>query len=205
MSANLGTKKVDWSKYGLVYSAMHKNFSTSGATIICVRKDLIDPDTVMPITPRIANWSSFYNSPNKIYNVPNIWTIYLFQLTCEYMLQKGGLDYFEKRAKTRSDKFYDYIDNSDGYYRTFVSDWDFRSRMNICFTIKDDDKTLIDRFINTAEKEHGWLDVRGHPMSTKVNYGADTNSIRVTIYSPQKDSAIEKVLNFMDDFKKNNP
>jgi len=95
MSANLGTKAIDWSKYGVVYAAMHKNFSTSGATIMCIRKSLIDADTVMPFTPRVTNWSSFYNSPQKIYNVPTIWTIWLFQLTCEHMLAKGGLSYFD--------------------------------------------------------------------------------------------------------------
>ena len=77
--------------------------------------------------------------------------------------------------------------------------------MNICFTIKDDDKTLIDRFINNAEDELGWLDVRGHPMSTQTNYDADTNSIRVTIYNPQKDGAIDQVLSFMDSFRSSNP
>ena len=205
MSANLGTRRVDWSRYGVVYAAMHKNFSTSGATIVCIRKDLIDPDTVMPATPSIANWSSFYKSPNKIYNVPTIWTIWLFQLTCEYMMAKGGLDYYERRAKARAERFYDLIDNSDGYYKTFVQNEQFRSRMNICFTIKDDDKTLIERFITNAENELGWLDVRGHPMSTKTNYDSDTNSIRVTIYNPQKSCAIEKVLNFMDSFRTNNP
>ena len=63
MSANLGSKPIDWSKYGVVYAAMHKNFSTSGATIVCIRKNLIKPETVMPITPRVANWNSFFTSP----------------------------------------------------------------------------------------------------------------------------------------------
>ena len=67
--------------------------------------------------------------------------------------------------------------------------------MNICFTIKDNDKALIDKFINAAEsEEHGWLDVRGHPMSTKTNYDDNTNSIRVTIYNPQREEAIDKGL-----------
>ena len=63
--------------------------------------------------------------------------------------------------------------------------------MNICFTIKNDDKTLIDKFINTAEsEEHGWLDVRGHPMSTKTDYDSDTNSIRAAIANQQAQKPI---------------
>lgn len=58
------------------------------------------------------------------------------------MLERGGIDYFDERAKRRSRMFYDYIDNSDGYYSTFVTDENFRSRMNVPFKIKDSDKTL---------------------------------------------------------------
>ena len=183
MSANIGTKRVDWSKYGVVYGTMHKNLGTVGATIVIVRKDLIKEETVMSHVPRMANWSSFYNSANKIYNVPTIWSIWMHQLTTEYMLEKGGIDYFEERANRRSKMFYDYIDNSDGYYSTFVKDESFRSRMNVCFRIKNDDKVLTDKFISEAEKL-GWIDIRGHPMTTKNFDDFSSNSLRVTMYSP---------------------
>jgi len=151
----------------------------------------------MPCTPRMADWNSFYTSPNKIYNVPCAMAVWLVNLTCEHMLQKGGLDYFDARASKRSQMFYDYIDNSD-YYHTFVTDPKFRSRMNINFTIsKDDDGVLVNKFIKEAE-DLGWLDVRGHPMSTKRNYDTNCNSIRVTMYNPQRDDVLDTVLKFMD-------
>ena len=159
----------------------------------------------MPDAPRMATWHSFYTAPHKIYNVPTIWSIWIFQLTCEYYLEQGGLDYFVPRAKERAARFYDLIDSSDGYYSTFVEDDNFRSNMNICFTIKDEDKTLIDKFIASAENEFDWQDIRNHPMNYKTNWAPNTNSIRVTVYNPQKDCAIEKVLNFMDSFRTNNP
>jgi len=102
MSANLGSKRIDWDRYGVIYATMHKNFGTSGATIVCIRKDLIEEKNVMPVAPRMANWHSFYTAPNKVYNVPTIWSIWMFQLTCEYYLEMGGLNYFEPRAKARA-------------------------------------------------------------------------------------------------------
>ena len=54
-SANLGSKPVDVSKYGVLYAAAHKNFSTSGACYTIIRKDLITED-VLPGTPTMCNW-----------------------------------------------------------------------------------------------------------------------------------------------------
>lgn len=47
-SANLGSKPVDISKYGVIYAAAHKNFSTSGVCYTVIRKDLIDKDVSTP-------------------------------------------------------------------------------------------------------------------------------------------------------------
>eukprot|EP00397_Hematodinium_sp_SG-2012_P020707 GEMP01021350.1.p1 GENE.GEMP01021350.1~~GEMP01021350.1.p1 ORF type:complete len:298 (+),score=57.77 GEMP01021350.1:235-1128(+) len=100
-SANLGSKPWDFSKYGVVYAAAHKNFSTSGVCYTIIRKDLIK-EKVLPGTPTMCHWWKFQTSPNKIYNVPVIMSIWLGQLTCEWMIAKGGLEYFEDLAIRRS-------------------------------------------------------------------------------------------------------
>merc|ERR1711904_179792 len=40
-SANLGSHPIDGSKYGVLYAASHKNFSTAGVSYTIIRKDLI--------------------------------------------------------------------------------------------------------------------------------------------------------------------
>ena len=57
-SANLGSKPIDVSKYGVLYAAAHKNFSTSGVCYTIIRKDLITPN-VLPGTPTMCNWNRF--------------------------------------------------------------------------------------------------------------------------------------------------
>jgi len=44
-SANLGSHPVDVSKYGVLYAASHKNFSTSGICYTIIRRDLISDQT----------------------------------------------------------------------------------------------------------------------------------------------------------------
>merc|ERR1712113_646205 len=119
-SANLGSFDIDVSKYGVLYAASHKNFSTAGICYSIIRKDLISEATQMKMMPTMCNWVTFQNAPNKIYNVPVLVSVWLGALNTEWMIERGGLPFFEDLAIRRSDLLYNVIDNSDGFYRTFV-------------------------------------------------------------------------------------
>lgn len=58
------------------------------------------------------------------------------KMMCEWMLEQGGLVALEELAIRRSNMLYDLIDDSNGFYKTFVTEPTLRSRMNIVFTIK---------------------------------------------------------------------
>ena len=87
----------------------------------------------------MCNWNVFQHAPNKIWNVPVIFSVWLGNMVCEHMLERGGLPYYEDLAIRRSNLLYDFIDNSNGFYRTFVTDERFRSRMQVVFTIGSGD------------------------------------------------------------------
>jgi phosphoserine aminotransferase len=198
-SANMGSKPMDISKYGVVYAAAHKVFSTSGVCYTVIRRDLITPD-VNRYTPTMCNWSVFQNADNKIHNVPVIFSIWLGQLTCEYMIAKGGLEYYEDLAIRRSNLLYDLIDNSSGFYRTFVTNPRFRSRMQVVFTIGNGEGKngeLVEKFLNET-KDMGWLDVRSHPL------GISTDAIRITMYSHQPIEVVAHIKEYMAKFMKEN-
>eukprot|EP00750_Incisomonas_marina_P014732 INCI17831.1.p1 GENE.INCI17831.1~~INCI17831.1.p1 ORF type:complete len:425 (+),score=70.74 INCI17831.1:152-1426(+) len=203
MSANLGSKEINFENYGVVYAAAHKNFSTSGVCYTIIRKDLI-PETledVMPGTPTMCNWNRFHTAPDKIWNVPVIFSVWLGLLTTDWMKAKGGLPYFEELAIRRSNMLYDFIDDSDGFYRTFVTEDKYRSRMNVVFTIRDGEgpnEDLVEKFLVQAGEQHGWLDIRSHPL------GISSAAIRVTMYNPQPIEVVEQVREFMHEFKKEN-
>ena len=118
------------------------------------------------------------------------------------MLQKGGLPYFEDLAIRRSNLLYNYIDDSNGFYNTFVHDDKYRSRMQVVFTIGDGTSEkncqLVEKFLDEANKKHGWLDIRSHPL------GIPSDAIRVTMYNPQPIEAIQVVREFMHNFRKEN-
>jgi phosphoserine aminotransferase len=197
-SANFGSKPVDISKYGVIYAAGHKNFTTSGVCYTIIRKDLISEE-VLPGTPTMCNWQRFQTAPGKVWTVPVVFAIWLGLLQTEWMLERGGLPYFEELAIRRSNLLYDMIDGSGGFYNCFVTQERFRSRMQVVFTIGDGEGAnadLVAKFLHETEVEKGWLDVKSHPL------GVSSDAIRVTMYNPQTIESVEVVRDFMIDFMK---
>mmetsp|Transcript_64363 Transcript_64363/g.121920 ORF Transcript_64363/g.121920 Transcript_64363/m.121920 type:complete len:464 (+) Transcript_64363:50-1441(+) len=198
-SANLGSHPMNVSKYGVLYAASHKNFSTAGICYTIIRKDLISDRAQMKAIPTMCNWLTFQNAPNKIYNVPVLISVWLGALNTEWMIERGGTPFFEELAKRRSRLLYDYIDNSNGFYRTFVNSEEFRSRMQVVFTIKSGsgkDHELVEQFLKEANDDLGWLDIRSHPL------GLPSDAIRVTMYNHQTEETVKVVREFMHDFHK---
>merc|ERR1719323_2380250 len=115
------------------------------------------------------------------------------------MIERGGVSFFENLAIRRSRMLYDLIDNSNGFYRTFVTNEDFRSRMQVVFTIRsgsDEDHQLVEKFLAEANDELGWLDIRSHPL------GLPSDAIRVTMYNHQTLDTVRAVRDFMHEFQK---
>jgi len=198
-SANLGSFQLDVSKYGVLYAASHKNFSTSGICYTIIRKDLITERTQMKAIPTMCNWVTFQNAPNKIYNVPVLVSVWLGALNTEWMIERGGVPFFEDLAVRRSGLLYDFIDNSAGFYRTFVTCPEARSRMQVVFTIGSgagEDHALVEKFLKEANDDLGWLDIRSHPL------GLPSDAIRVTMYNHQTEDTVRVVREFMHDFQR---
>jgi len=198
-SANLGSHPIDVSKYGVLYAASHKNFSTAGVCYSIIRRDLITDETQMKAIPTMCNWLTFQNAPNKIYNVPVLASIWIGAMNTEWMIERGGVEAFEQLAIRRSGLLYDLIDNSNRFYRTFVTSEKFRSRMQVVFTIRSgsgEDHGLVEKFLQEANDDLGWLDIRSHPL------GTPSDAIRVTMYNHQTEDTVKVVREFMHDFQK---
>merc|ERR1712099_43993 len=88
---------------------------------------------------------------------------------------------------------------SQGFYRTFVNSETFRSRMQVVFTIRSGagaDHELVEKFLQEANDELGWLDIRSHPL------GTPSDAIRVTMYNHQTEDTVKVVREFMHEFQK---
>lgn len=104
-----------------------------------------------PDTPILADWAEFEASPDKTYNTPAVFPMYITGLNCSYMNQNGGLDYYIMLANQRAMLLWDFIDKSEGYYASKVSDVKSRSRVNVIFRIQGGNAGLEEAFIKEAK------------------------------------------------------
>lgn len=145
MSSNFATRPIDWAKYGLVYAGAQKNLGPAGVCVVVVREDLVGQQR--PDTPILFDYKTFRDAPTKFHNTPACYPIYVTGLNLAHM-NKQGLQHYQDLAGRRASMLYDYIDNSEGYYSNPVEP-KYRSRTNIPFRVKKDDK-LETKFLAEA-------------------------------------------------------
>jgi len=41
MSSDIGSRRVDWSKFGMVYAGAQKNLGSAGCVVVIIKKELL--------------------------------------------------------------------------------------------------------------------------------------------------------------------
>lgn len=78
----------------------------------------------------------------------------------EWVKERGGVEGMEKLAIVKSQKIYEVIDQSKGFYSCPIK-YDVRSRMNVPFRIGKDNEELEKKFLEGASAR-GMLQLKGH-------------------------------------------
>ncbi|MDT7541224.1 MAG: phosphoserine aminotransferase [Acidobacteriota bacterium] len=184
-SSNIMSRPVDVSKYALIYAGAQKNLGPSGLTVVIIRDDLLQriPEglhTMLDYRTHVENKS--------LYNTPNTWGIYILNLVCEWVKDKGGLAsmYRENQAKARL--IYDAIDATN-FYRGHAA-VESRSLMNVTFRLPSED--LEKQFAKEATEAK--LDgLKGH---------RSVGGIRASIYNAFPREGCEALASFMREFER---
>jgi phosphoserine aminotransferase len=187
MSSNILSEVYDIEKFALVYAGAQKNMGPAGVTVVIIRDDLIG--NAMDITPTMLDYQT-HSKAGSMYNTPPCYNIYICKLVFEWLDRLGGVQAIEKINKHKSQKLYDYIDNS-GFYRGTAEKED-RSLMNVPFICKKDE--LNAEFIKQA-KQQGLENLKGHRA---------VGGMRASIYNSMPQEGIDSLISFMQEFAKNN-
>jgi phosphoserine aminotransferase len=188
MSSDFISKPIDVSKYGLIYAGAQKNAGPAGATIVIIRDDLLErvPDGL----PAMLDYRNLAKN-GSMYNTPPCFAIYLCGLVFKWALNEGGLTALHARNAEKAKILYDAIDASDGYYRGHAEK-DCRSLMNVTFRLPSEE--LEKKFIK--ESTAAGLDgLKGH---------RSVGGLRASIYNAFPKAGVEKLVEFMSEFQKNN-
>jgi phosphoserine aminotransferase len=186
MSSDILGRKIDASKFDLIYAGAQKNVGPSGVTIVCVKKDLLDAGR--RDIPAIFQYRT--HAENKsLYNTPPTFGVYLARNTLRWLKGEGGVSAMERRNRQKAKAIYDAIDASGGFYRCPVEPAS-RSIMNVVWRLPTEE--LEETFVKeaTAQKMIG---LKGH---------RSVGGIRASLYNAVEPAWCDALAQFMKEFAK---
>ncbi|MFT4624586.1 MAG: phosphoserine aminotransferase [Myxococcota bacterium] len=187
MSSNFLSRPTDGSKFGMIYAGAQKNVGPSGATVVIVRRSLLD--ACDPALPPMLRYR-VHADKGSMYNTPATFPIYMIDQVTQWIEDQGGLAAVEAHNLAQSDAVYGVIDGSD-FWQGKVQPAS-RSRMNITFTTGDHERDM--RFVSEATAA-GMSGLKGH---------RSVGGLRASVYNAQTDEAVAALLDFMRDFERRN-
>ncbi len=182
------SEPVDVSKYAIIYGGVQKNIGPAGMVIAIVREDLITDD-VLPGTPTMMKYKTHADA-NSLYNTPNCYCIYICGKVFKWLKKQGGLEAMKERNEKKAKILYDYLDESKLFKGTVEKA--SRSLMNVPFVTGDPD--LDAKFVKEAT-EAGLENLKGHRT---------VGGMRASIYNAMPIEGVEKLVEFMKKFEKEN-
>jgi len=185
MSSDIFSRPFAFDKHALIYAGAQKNAGAAGATIVVIKKDILG-NSGRNISP-ILDYQNHVKAESML-NTPPVFAVYVSLLTLRWIKEQGGLTEMEKRAKVRSDLFYQALDTLDVF--TPIVDKEDRSLMNATFTTKD--KALEAPFLSLCN-ENGMVGVKGH---------RSVGGLRVSMYNAMPLESVQALVDLMEQFHK---
>ena len=182
------SEPMDVSKYALIWGGVQKNIGPAGVVIVIIREDLLSDD-VLEGTPSMLRYK--IHADNKsLYNTPPTYNIYICGKVFKWIKSLGGLSAMKERNEEKAKILYDFLDESKLFKGTVRKE--DRSLMNVPFITGD--KDLDAKFIKEAEAK-GFVNLKGH---------RSVGGMRASIYNAMPKEGVEKLVEFMKKFEKEN-
>jgi phosphoserine aminotransferase len=188
MSSDILSRKVDVSRFGLIFAGAQKNLGPAGVTIVIIRDDLLDrsPEKI----PTMLKYKT-HAEKDSMFNTPPCFAIYIVGEVLKWLKKNGGITAIEEKNWKKAALLYKAIDESD-YYRGHAEPAS-RSLMNVAFNLATPE--LEAKFIAEATKI-GLNGLKGH---------RSIGGCRASIYNAFPLEGVVKLVNFMKEFKESNP
>ena len=186
-SSDILSRPIPIEKYGLIYAGAQKNMGPSGVTLVIIREDLLP--RIPKGKPTMLDYRTHVEH-KSLYNTPNTWGIYIINLVCKWLKEKGGLEAMQQENEAKAKLIYDGIDATD-FYRGHA-DPDSRSVMNVTFRLPSED--LEKKFASEATAA-GMDGLKGH---------RSVGGIRASIYNAFPREGCEALVEFMKEFERKN-
>lgn len=135
MSSDIFSRRIDVSKFGLIYAGAQKNIGPAGATLVIVKDELLGKTG--RYIPSMLDYQLHIKN-GSMYNTPCTMAIYMSMLNMQVLKKRGGIDAVEKYNREKAVMLYDEIDRNPLFRGTCQKE--DRSDMNATFVLNDPEK-----------------------------------------------------------------
>lgn len=133
MSSDIFSRKIDYSKFDLIYAGAQKNMGPAGVTLVVIKNSFLE--TANTDIPAILGYKN-HASKDSMYNTPPVFAVYTSLLTLQWLKNNGGIDAIEAKNEAKAEILYTEIDRNPLFEG--VANKEDRSNMNATFVLKDE-------------------------------------------------------------------
>ncbi len=187
MSSDILSRRVDISKYGVIFAGAQKNMAPAGLTVAIVKKELAGHE--LAYTPLMMSYKTMIDK-DSMYNTPPCWCIYMLGLVLDWLEEQGGVPGMEKLKHGKAQMLYDVIDNS----RLFTCPVEIGSRSDMNVVFNSATPELDAKFVAESTAV-GFSNLKGH---------RSVGGMRASIYNAMPVEGVEALCDFIQKFEREN-
>lgn len=189
MSSDILTRKVDVSKYALIYGGAQKNAGPAGVAFAIIRKDSLGK--VSRYIPTMLDYRVHIDK-QSMFNTPPVFPIFVMNETLKWLKSVGGIEAIQVQDEKKAEILYAEIDRNTMFRGT--ADKADRSIMNVCFVMAEGYEDRQDEFLEFA-KSRDIVGIKGH---------RSVGGFRASIYNACTIEDVQALVDCMQEFEKKN-
>ena len=186
MSSDIFSRKVDVSKYAIIYGGAQKNLAPSGVTFVVVRHDILGK--VEHKIPTMLNYQTHIDK-NSMFNTPPVIPVFTALQTMKWVKANGGVEGMHKRNTEKAETLYAEIERNKLFKGTVAKE--DRSIMNVCFVMNEEYKDLEAEFLEFATSK-GMIGIKGH---------RSVGGFRASLYNALDIESVNALIDVMKEFE----
>lgn len=184
MSSDILSKKIDVSKFDVIYAGAQKNMGPAGSVAVIINKEVLGK-TGRDI-PSYLNYQTHIDK-GSAFNTWPVLAVYGVYLNLKWLKNLGGIPTISKINQAKSKLIYDEIDRNPMFIGT--AEKEDRSEMNVCFVLEDE--SLKEAF-DKMWKDAGIVNLNGH---------RDVGGYRASIYNAMPIESVQVLVDVMKHFE----
>lgn len=180
MSSDIFSRKIDVSKFDIIYAGAQKNMGPAGTAVVIV-KDAILGRSGRQI-PSMLDYQVHIKA-GSMFNTPPVFAVYTSMLTLQWLKKNGGIAAIQKKNEEKAALLYNEIDSNPKFVG--VANKEDRSLMNVTFVLANpEDKGRFDHLAAEA----GLSGINGH---------RSVGGYRASIYNAMPIESIQALVDVM--------